>query len=70
MSFFEKDELYKLLKDNNINVFAMIDLAETQNKASDDVLEIVVKDVAVWKIFVVIALILLLIEILILRFWK
>ena len=70
MSFFEKDELYKLLKDNNINVFAMIDLAETQNKASDDVLEIIVKDVAVWKIFVVIALISLLIEILILRFWK
>ena len=69
MSFYEKEELYKLLKDNNLNVFAMIDQTEINN-ASDDMLEIIVKDAAVWKIFVVIALISLLIEILILRFWK
>jgi hypothetical protein len=47
----------------------MIDQTEINN-ASDDMLEIIVKDVAFWKIFVVIALISLLIEILILRFWK
>jgi hypothetical protein len=69
MSFCEKEELYKLLKDNNLNVFAMIDQTEINN-ASDDMLEIIVKDAAVWKIFVVIALISFLIEILILRFWK
>ena len=69
MSFCEKEELYKLLKDNNLNVFAMIDQTEINN-ASDDMLEIIVKDAAFWKIFVVIALISLLIEILILRFWK
>ena len=69
MSFCEKEELYKLLKGNNLNVFAMIDQTEI-NKASDDMMEIIVKDAAVWKIFVVIALISLLIEILILRFWK
>jgi hypothetical protein len=69
MSFCEKDELHELLEDNGLNVFAMIDQTGINN-ASDDMLEIIVKDAAVWKIFVVIALISLLIEILILRFWK
>ena len=70
MSFFGKDELYKSLKDNNLNVLAMIDLEEDNRKASEDVMKIIVKDIAVWKIFVVIALLALLIETLILRFWK
>ena len=69
MSFCEKDELHELLEDKGLNVFAMIDQTGINN-ASDDMLEIIVKDAAVWKIFVVIALISLLIEILILRFWK
>ena len=70
MSFFGKDELYKSLKDNNLNVLAMIDLEEDNRKASENVMKIIVKDIAVWKIFVVIALLALLIETLILRFWK
>lgn len=70
MSFCEKDELQKLLKDNKLNVLAMIDIVDTNNYRSGDALEVIVNDAAIWKVFVVIALIALLIEILILRFWK
>ena len=67
MSFYEKDELSALFKDNNIDVLAMID---NEDIKSDDVVEVIVKGSMIWKIFIVIALILLLIEIFILRFWK
>lgn len=67
MSFHDKDELAKLLKDNNLNILAMID-AEDIN--SENMMEMIVKDSSIWKIFIIIALISLLIEILILRFWK
>ena len=67
MLFYEKDELYELLKDNNFNVLAMIDYEDIK---SDNVLEVIVKESVIWKIFIIIALISLLIEILILRFWK
>ena len=70
MSFCEKEELQKLLKDNKLNVLAMIDVVETKHYESGDALEVIVNDAAIWKVFVVIALIALLIEILILRFWK
>ena len=70
MSFFGKDELNKLFEDNSLNILAMIDNVETRNLTSDDVMEMIVKDHAIWRIFVVIALVSLLIEILILRFWK
>ena len=70
MSFCEKDELQKLLKDKKLNVLAMIDVVETKHYESGDALEVIVNDAAIWKVFVVIALIALLIEILILRFWK
>ena len=67
MSFYGKEELSALFKDNNIDVLAMID---NEDIKSDDVVEVIVKGSIIWKIFIVIALILLLIEIFILRFWK
>ena len=70
MSFCDKDELNELLSDNNINVVAMIGHIETHDHDSDDMLDFVVQDSSLWRIFVVIALISLLVEILILRFWK
>ena len=70
MTFCEKEELQKMLKDKKLNVLAMIDIVDTNNYRSGDALEVIVNDAAIWKVFVVIALIALLIEILILRFWK
>jgi hypothetical protein len=45
----------------------MVDYDEV---GTEDVMDIIVKDSVIWKILVIIALISLLIEILILRFWK
>ena len=70
MSFYDKEELSELLKDNNLNVLMMISPVETHGRVSDDVVENIVNQSSLWKIFVIIALIALLIEILILRFWK
>ena len=70
MSFYEKEELQNILKDKDVNVMSMISIIDAQGYASDDVLEIIVKDTAYWKVFIVIALMAMLIEILILRFWK
>lgn len=70
MTFCEKEELQKMLKDKKLNVLAMIDIVDTNNYRSGDALEVIVNEAAIWKVFVVIALIALLIEILILRFWK
>ena len=70
MSFYDKEELSELLKDNNLNVLMMISPVEAHGRVSDDVVENIVNQSSLWKIFVIIALIALLIEILILRFWK
>ena len=70
MSFYDKEELSELLKDNNLNVFMMVSPVEAQGRASDDVVENIVNQSSLWKVFVVIALMALLMEILILRFWK
>ena len=70
MTFCEKEELQKLLKDKKLNVLAMIDIADTNHYKSGDALEVIVNEAAIWKVFILIALIALLIEILILRFWK
>ncbi len=67
MSFFSEEKLTEYFKNNYLNLLAMIDYEEMNN---DDVIEIVVNQSSLWKIFVVIALMALLIEILILRFWK
>ena len=70
MSFYDKEELSELLKDNNLNVLMMISPVEAHGRVSDDVVENIINQSSLWKIFVIIALISLLIEILILRFWK
>ena len=70
MSFYDKEEISELLKDNNLNVFMMVSPVEAQGRASDDVVENIVNQSSLWKVFVVIALMALLMEILILRFWK
>ena len=67
MSFYEKDDVAKLLKDKELNLLATIDYDEIN---SENMMELVVRDTALWKIFVIISLILLLIEILVLRFFK
>lgn len=67
MSFYDKDEMLKLFEDHKLNILATINYDDLN---SDNMVELIVKDSMLWKIFVIIALIALLIEILILRFWK
>ena len=67
MSFYEKDEISKIFKDKELNLLAAIDY---EDLGSNDVMEIIIKDSMIWRIFVVIALMALLVETLILRFWK
>ncbi len=67
MSFYAKEEVVKIFDDNGLNVAVAVDNDDIN---SSDMIEVMVKDSSLWKIFVVIALMALLIEILILRFWK
>lgn len=67
MSFYDKDEVQKLFVDNKINILAALDYDDIQ---SENVADVIVKESKIWKFFVIIALVALLIEILILRFWK
>ena len=67
MSFYEKDEISKIFKDKELDLLAAIDY---EDLGSNDVMEIIIKDSMIWRIFVVIALMALLVETLILRFWK
>lgn len=67
MSFYGKDEVQKLFVDNKINILAALDYDDIQ---SENVADVIVKESKIWKFFVIIALVALLIEILILRFWK
>lgn len=67
MSFYDKDEMLKLFADNRLNILATIDYDDI---SSGDITDVIVKESKIWKLFVIIALAALLIEILILRFWK
>ena len=67
MSFYAKEEVVKIFDDNGLNVAVAVDNDDIN---SSDMIEVMVKDSSLWKIFVVIALMALLIEILVLRFWK
>ena len=67
MKFLDREEVDKLLKDNGLNVLAVMRSAEIH---SDDVMEMMVRRSMLWKSFIILSLITLLIEILILRFWK
>ena len=67
MSFYDKEEAVKIIDDNGLNVAVAVDNDDIN---SSDMIEVMVKDSSLWKIFVVIALMAMLIEILVLRFWK
>ena len=67
MKFLDREKVDKLLKDNGLNVLAVMKADEIH---SDDVMEMMVRRSMLWKSFIILSLITLLIEILILRFWK
>ena len=67
MRFLDREEVDKLLKDNGLNVLAVMKSDEIH---SDDVMEIMVHRSMMWKSFIILSLITMLIEILVLRFWK
>ena len=67
MKFLDREEVDKLLKDNGLNVLAVMKADEIH---SDDVMETMVRRSSLWKSFILLSLITMLIEILVLRFWK
>ena len=67
MKFLDREEFDKLLKDNGLNVLAVMKADEIH---SDDVMRTMIRRSMMWKSFIILALITLLIEILVLRFWK
>lgn len=67
MDFCDEEELAAVLKDKGLSLAAVLDCDDIH---SDNMMEMIVMDSLLWKIFVIVALISLLIEILILRFWK
>ena len=67
MKFLDREEVGKTLKDNGLNVLAVM---KTDEIHSDDVMEVMVCRSMLWKLFILLSLISLLIEILVLRFWK
>ena len=67
MSFCGRDDISKTFKDKELNLLATVDYDEIN---SENMMEVVMRDSAMWKMFIITALILLLIEILVLRFWK
>ena len=67
MKFFDREEVDKILKANGLNVLAVMKADEIH---SDDVMEMMVRRSMMWKSFILLSLISLLIEILVLRFWK
>ncbi|MBR4138022.1 MAG: BatA domain-containing protein [Bacteroidales bacterium] len=67
MKFLNREEIDKLLKDNGLNVLAVMKNDEIH---SDDVMEMMIRRSMMWKSFILLSLITMLIEILVLRFWK
>ena len=67
MKFLDREEVDKLLKDNGLNVLAVMKSDEIH---SDDVMEMMIRRSMLWKSFILLSLITMLIEILVLRFWK
>ena len=67
MKFFDREEVDKLLKDKGLNVLAVM---KADDIRSNDVMEMMVRRSMMWKSLIITALCALLIEILVLRFWK
>ena len=67
MTFLSKPELLESIEGSGIKHFSVIDANQT-NPA--DVVDAIQKDKEFWKLFIVFALLMLLVEVMILRFWK
>lgn len=67
MKFLDREEVDKLLKDKGLNILAVMKADEIH---SNDMMGMMVRRSMLWKSFIILALISLLIEILVLRFWK
>ena len=67
MKFLDREVVDKILKDKGLNVLAVMKADEIH---SDDVMEMMIRRSMMWKSFILLSLISLLIEILVLRFWK
>ncbi len=67
MKFVDTEEVDKILKNNGLNVITVM---RSDDIRSGDVMKTMVRRSTLWKSFIILALISLLIEILVLRFWK
>ena len=66
MKFLDREEVDKLLKDNGLNVYSVLKADEIHS----DIMETMIRRSMMWKSFIILSLITMLIEILVLRFWK
>lgn len=67
MSFCNQNYIDKLLKNNGLNVLSVMD---SDDLHSDEIIDVLVRKSMLWKSFILLSLIAMLIEILIIRFWK
>ncbi|MGN0032259.1 MAG: BatA domain-containing protein [Candidatus Limimorpha sp.] len=67
MSFLDAEKVGEILKDNDLNVTSVINNVDF---ASDSSMDSLIGKSSLWKYFIVISLLAMLIEILVLRFWK
>ncbi|MBQ6083995.1 MAG: BatA domain-containing protein [Bacteroidales bacterium] len=67
MKFLDGEEVDKILKNKGLNVLAVMRADEFH---SNDVMKMMVRRSMLWKSFIILSLITMLIEILVLRFWK
>lgn len=67
MRFYNQNDIDKLLKNNKLNVLSVMNLYDLH---SDEFVEVLVRKSMLWKSFILLSLIAMLIEILIIRFWK
>ncbi|MCQ2309991.1 MAG: BatA domain-containing protein [Bacteroidales bacterium] len=67
MSFYNQNDIDKLLKNNELNVLSVMN---PEDLHSDEMIDVLVRKSMLWKSFILLSLIAMLIEILIIRFWK
>jgi len=67
MKFYNQNEVDKLLKDNGLNVLSVMKSGDLH---SDEIMDVMVRRSMLWKSFILLSLLAMLMEILILRFWK
>ena len=67
MNFNNQNDIDKLLKNNGLNVLSVMN---SEDLHSDEMIDVLVRKSMLWKSFILLSLIAMLIEILIIRFWK